>query len=319
MQALGSVLPQPDPQAPDRSTPMDIIAVDWGKTTAKRAAFHADVRTRTVSRLDLDGRLASLLRFAQARPGPVLIGIDAAIGYPRSAWTALCATLQISPPDFLAFLRSKDRPDDFFDHVRTPSAWTATRPFIRPPHGRKWSLRAYVAASNDGLHRHIDRRLGANPLFVTSGLPGSVGSGTIALWQELIALEDAEMPSVWPFHGTLTALLAQPSVVLGELYPAACYGMALAETLPAARIRIAKTKAPARRQALAQLQSTAWLQAASVTLRDVSGATNSEDQFDALMSATALLRMALAGRIPRADIHTDPVEGGILGADGSSD
>ena len=49
---------------------MDIIAVDWGKTTAKRAAFHADVRTRTVSRLDLDGRLASLLRFAQTRPGP---------------------------------------------------------------------------------------------------------------------------------------------------------------------------------------------------------------------------------------------------------
>lgn len=109
------------------------------------------------------------------------------------------------------------------------------------------------------------------------------------------------------------ALLRQPTVALGELYPAACYGVALAETLPATRRRIAKTKAPARQQALAQLQAAGWLQAASVTLRDVAAAADCEDDFDALLSVTALLRLAIEGRLSTEDTDTDPVEGGILG------
>jgi hypothetical protein len=62
------------------------------------------------------------------------------------------------------------------------------------------------------------------------------------------------------------------------------------------------------------LQTSAWIAGFGVALNDLPAAVASEDDFDALMTVTALLRLTLAGR-PLTRSPPDRVcEGGILGA-----
>ena len=291
---------------------MNIVAVDWGKQPNKRAAYRAYLAERRVFRLAFDGSLSSLVDQAVSLPPPVLLGVDAAIGFPEAAWEGLAAALGARPAHFVDFLLGPSLPADFFEPVATPDAWTPLRPFIRPPRGR-WSLKAFVDASTDGIHRRIDRRLNGNPPFVTSGLPGSVGSGTRALWQELIALGSGSPVRVWPFNGPLESLLTSGSPVLAEIYPKACYGIALGATLPAPLRSIAKTREPARREALAELRASAWVSAHGVELHDLEAAESNEDAFDALVSAAALMRAALENApLEHPDDATSKAEGGIL-------
>ena len=63
---------------------MIIIAVDWGKDLRKRSAYHSELTSRKISRLAFDGSLNNLLEYASAAEEPVLIGIDAAIGFPEA-------------------------------------------------------------------------------------------------------------------------------------------------------------------------------------------------------------------------------------------
>jgi len=81
--------------------------------------------------------------------------------------------------------------------------------------------------------------------------------------------------------------------VIAEIYPKACYGLALADFLPARLLSIAKTKAPSRRKAIAALQQCAWLAREHVRIHDIEAALESEDDFDAQLSAAALARLAL--------------------------
>ncbi len=293
---------------------MNIIAVDWGKRPEKRAACRADLAERRVSRLAFDGSLSSLVDRAAFLSPPVLLGIDAAIGFPKAAWEKLAAAVGIRPAHFVDFLLGPSLPADFFEPVATPDAWTPRRPFIRPPRG-PWSLRAFVDASGDGIHRRVDRRLNGNPPFVTSGLPGSVGSGTRALWQELIALGRGSPVRVWPFHGPLEPLLREGAPVLAEIYPKACYGIALAAALPAPLRSIAKTRKPARREALAELRASAWVSNNGVLLEDLDAAESNEDAFDAFISAAALMRAVLENApLEHPEDAASTAEGGILAA-----
>ena len=125
---------------------------------------------------------------------------------------------------------------------------------------------------------------------------------------------------VWPFEGSLAELLSEAPVVLAELYPRAAYAVALAETLPAPPLRLAKTRPAARRAALARLSQAAWLSDHGLRLRALAEAEASEDVFDALLSVVALVRLVDLGQ-PLASAWVDPaVEGGILGhADPASD
>ena len=293
---------------------MKIIAVDWGKDVRKRSAYIADLQAKRISRLPFDGRLVQLLDHADSLQGQVLIGIDAAIGYPAADWRVLVHKSGIGVSGFADFLLGEALPPDFFNPVSSPADWSPQRPFIRPPPGR-WSLKAFEAVSSGGFYRLIDRRLKARPIFVTSGIPGSVGSGTRALWQELRELDGRFRFHLWPFHGAITELLGKQQPVIAEIYPKACYGLALSESLPAPLYSIAKTKLEARRNALQDLCKAAWISREEILIEDIQPATASEDDFDALISATALARLFLENApLEETDDMDATVEGGILGA-----
>lgn len=293
---------------------VNIIAVDWAKDARKRSAYQAELATRTIARLPFDGTLAHLIEYASSLTPPVLVGIDAAIGFPILSWKRLVNNGLNQSRTFVDYLLSDSLPSDFFDPVTSPGEWTPRRPFIRPPAG-PWSLKAFVEASDHGLYRQIDTRFHANPIFVTSGIPGSVGSGTRALWREIIALKDSSAFHVWPFHGPLEATLKAGKPVIAEIYPKACYGIALAESLPAPLLSIAKTRKIARQDEVAKLQDSNWLARERVTIADLDAALANEDDFDALLSAAALMRMFLENApLESPDTVEVIAEGGMLGA-----
>lgn len=293
---------------------MKIIAVDWGKDARKRSAYISDLHARLVSRLPFDGSLSHLLDYAISLQGPVLIGIDAAIGYPAADWRVLVQKGTTGASSFTDFLLGDILPPDFFNPVRIPCEWSPQRPFIRPPPGR-WSLKSFEAASNGGFYRRVDRRLKAQPIFVTSGIPGSVGSGTRALWQELRKLDEKLCFRVWPFHGSINGLLREERPVVAEIYPKACYGIALSESLPAPLQSIAKTKLEARRNALQELCEATWVSREQITIEDIQPAIANEDDFDALISAAALTRLFLEkAPLDETDDIESRIEGGVLGA-----
>src|SRR5205085_11586914 len=110
-------------------------------------------------------------------------------------------------------------------------------PFFRVPPGAgsrtAFELRARLAGAS--LLREIERRLDAKSAFIVSGIPGTVGSGTLALWSELAPLlRGARTFAVAPFEGQPPELVASRRVVVAELYPRACYSAALRDA-PAPR------------------------------------------------------------------------------------
>jgi len=291
-----------------------IIAVDWGKDLRKRSAYHSELTSRKISRLAFDGSLNNLLEYASAAEEPVLIGIDAAIGFPEADWEILARGAANRASDFINFLLGDSLPPDFFSPVKHPNEWAPQRPFVSPPQGR-WSLKASENASNGGFYRLVDRHLKAQPIFVTSGIPGSVGSGTSALWQELRSAAEHHRFRVWPFHGAMEKLLHKKSPVIAEIYPKACYGIALSEKLPANLLSIAKTRQAARHHALDLLRDATWMKRERIILKNIDTAIANEDDFDALISAAALTRLFIEkAPLDDAGQFESIIEGGVLGA-----
>lgn len=297
------------------TSPSDnIIAVDWSKHRNKRSAYISNVQERTVRPLPFDGSLEQLLELAATLTGGTVIGIDAAIGMPAATWEQLTTSIETQPAHFLQYLKSLRADSRFFTPVDNPADWRPNRPFIAPKPG-KWSRLAYEKASLGGIHRNIDRVLKANPVFVMRGIPGSVGSGTHSLWRELIGLHASHRFSVWPFDGTLETLVNAEKPVIAEIYPKACYGIAINPTLPAPLRSIAKTKTAARKKVIAELLAAQWIERERFQIQGIDNALASEDDFDALLSVLALTRLVLEKAAFESDATTDSIaEGGVLGA-----
>lgn len=291
-------------------SPRTILAVDWSGTPDKRAVWRADVEGRAVGLVEGGPwSLARVLEAARALPGPVLIGIDAALGLPRP----YVERVRIERPKvrtFLDWLKQTDA--QTFEPVTEPEDWATGRPFFRVAPGPGGRARFCAAAGSD-LLRNVDRRLGGNPAFIVSGIPGSVGSGTSALWRELAPLLGRRRDfALWPFDGRVDALGAR-AIVLAEVYPRAMYGVALGESLPAPRLNIAKTKGLTRAQAVPALAEADWIEAEGVRFEGLAEASASEDHFDAAFTAAGLLRAVLEGAHLEGEIEDPTVEGGILG------
>jgi hypothetical protein len=297
-----------------------ILCADWSKDVSRREVYVAKVLERTIQRLGpARWDFAKLAAAAQASRGyrSVLVGIDVPLGIPRSLAAASIQIAGSSIQTFLGWLREACRGLAFFSTCASPATWSPGQPFFAVGRGKGERNRWFDAlrASSVDPYRSIDRRTGAKPVFIVSGLPGTVGSSAREVWRELMAFgtESAVALGIWPFDGDL-ATLATSGIVVGEIYPRALYGVALGLAPPDQRHRltIAKTQAAARAAALDSLVEQPWIRQCAVEVRDLDSAHQSEDAFDALVSAAALLRCVCEGT-PLAG-ETDPFEGGMLGA-----
>ena len=167
---------------------------------------------------------------------------------------------------------------------------------------------------DDGFLRRIDAATNAKPLFAVSGIPGTVGSGTRAFWQELIPRLAGERDfAVWPFEEDLISPRSGHPIVLAESYPSLAYAATLAERLPARRIRIAKTRRAEREFACDLLVRAEWVVNNRVDFGGLDAARASEDDFDAHFMASAVLRCVIEGTALADRDWIDPVvEGSML-------
>ncbi len=216
----------------------------------------------------------------------------------------------------MEWLRSA--PTHTFDPTSVPADWSVTRPFFHVPRGGRNAYRDVARGAGVELRRSIEVLTGGNPVFITSGIPGSVGSGAVALWTEMLEAERAGMPfNVWPFDGvTLADAPAAGVPTIAETYPRALYAVAL-DDRPASerqRLRVAKTDAGVRTGAVLDLQKRPWIRDLGVRLDALNLAAASEDHFDAMVAAAGLLRAILAGEGLWHPDHVCPTaEGGMVG------
>lgn len=298
-------------------TPAFILAADWSKHSAKRAVYEANVRDRRISRVASSSwDLASLLNVAKGRAehGAVLIALDLALGLPEAYWSdAVRSCRDAKPEHFLDWLASLNNAVEFWTEAKSTAEWSVQRPFYAVPKGQG-AMKAFYAKAGYDFDRRIDKRCRSNPLFCVSGIPGTVGSGTRSFWQELSPLLNSRREfRIWPFDGSLRDLLKENNVVLAEMYPGIAYTVALREHIPGAVLNVAKTKPTQRQLAIEMFAGSTWVDDLSVTLENLDDAQESEDDFDALISAASLLRCVLEDRTLDEPETDDPVcEGGIL-------
>lgn len=297
-------------------SPRIILAADWGKNSAKRAVYEVDVRERSITRLECtDWTLDTVLTVARShRPHSVLVSMDLVIGVPGLYWRELLGVERWSRvTDFLNWLETLGGEDKFWQEVSAGEEWNVLQPFFAVP-GGAGSMTAFHKKAGYPLLRKVDVRVRSNPPFCVSGIPGTVGSGTRALWQELSPLlAERRDFRVWPFEGSLDQLLTNSAIVVAEGYPAIAYTAALRESLPARLLKVAKTKREQRQIALGLLDKASWVANHSVVIHDLEEAKESEDDFDALMSAAGLLRCVLENHDLEEPAHDDPIaEGGVL-------
>ena len=288
------------PQSP--SFPAFFVSADWSKDARKRSVHVADLSGRRIWREERDDwNLTRLLKLSigLAERGSVLVGIDAALGVAAGYWGAVRARLGnrgAGQPNFIDWLSGLGSCSGFFEPVSNPDAWRVDRPFFRVGKG-KGGRTGFTGRYKDGFLRRIDCATGAKPVFAVSGMPGTVGWGTIALWKELIPLLAGKRDfAVWPFEGELPELLSRRRIVLAETYPGLAYAAALANTLPASQLKVAKTKPDPREHVCELLQTTPWVRRLGVDLGDLEPVRKDEDAFDSHLTAAAVLRCGLEGR-----------------------
>lgn len=297
-------------------SPGTILAADWAKNPSKRAVYEADVRERRIARLECTAwGLDSILSVARShRPNSVLVSMDLVLGVPGNYWRELLEEERWSQvTDFLNWLGTLGDEDTVWQEVRSGEKWNVLQPFFAVP-GGAGSMTAFPSKAGYPLLREVDARVGSKPPFCVSGIPGTVGSGTRAFWREMgPMLAEPRDFRVWPFEGSLDQLLTSSAIVIAEGYPAIAYTAALRESLPARLLKVAKIKRDQRHFALEQLTKATWVTKHEVLIQGLEEAIESEDDFDALMSAAGLLRCVLDGHSLEESCHDDPIaEGGVL-------
>jgi hypothetical protein len=310
-----------------------IICADWSKSEAKRAIWIADLRDGNALRpLDVNPRTFDvLIQKAKALVSSkhrVLLTFDAPLGLPRSYFEVARASANGRMHGFLDWLPAVCmKPEDFFSPVCGPEQWSVAHPFFRIPKG-KGSLKAFEqAAAKQGiaLRRNIDCRTYAKSVFAM-GIPGQVACAAQELWREMAnATWHVRGYKFWPFDGSLEKLLSRPGVIVAEIYPATAYATAIDDVQqqlfspygvgirPKRRFRVVKSSPLERKAATTALRRSVWTWDSHVALQNLERAEDNEDDFDACMTAAALLRLVLEKR-PLANRELlDPVsEGGIL-------
>lgn len=237
-----------------------------------------------------------MLALARTLPGRVLIGVDVGMGVSCGFWKlVLVGREAAAPKNFVQWLGDIDPEGGFFETAAHPGQWSVRRPWFAVRKG-SGGLTSFTGKTGDNLHRRLAEATTAKPIFAVSGIPGSVGSGTREIWRELVPmLKKPRDFAVWPFEGDAEFGHAEHEILLAETYPGLAYGAVLADELPTARLVIAKRNDAQRVEACKRLAAANWVRKSSVELPDLEHAQASEDDFDALFTAAAVLRCAVEG------------------------
>ena len=294
------------------------LSADWSKFSAKCSVYLSSPGTRRIERVRPPGKswsLEALLDQAAKlqRSAPVLVGVDVVLGVSKGF--GRCVKRNRLPPcdNFLDWLRDMGRSDSFFGTCHDPATWDPSVPWFAVKKG-KGGLSDYTRLVDDGMLRRVDAKTNAKPVFAVSGIPGTVGSGTRAFWQELAPRLSGDRDfAVWPFEGSLPHLLASHDIVLAETYPRLAYAAALTRELPAKMIAVPKSSFEVRERACIRLQQMDWVSINEVKLCCLDRAVASEDDFDALLTAAGVLRCQLEKRLLADSEWIEPkVEGSML-------
>jgi hypothetical protein len=292
--------------------PERIVCADWGKEPKKRAAYEALVRERVVRRVTADVRdVKRLLHYASSTSRSTLVAFDAPIGVPA---TFIEAVRRVAPCSDVRGFTDWIQVTSFGDCADAQS-WSVQAPFFRVP-PRKGGLRGFEDAAlrlGVDLRRKIEQETGGKSVFVTAGIPGSVGSAARDIWRGVVQARAERIPfTLWPFEAS--ELRWRNGPVVAEIYPRAAYATALVDEAPRARMSLAKTNGDTRARALVCLTRSKWSAASAIKFEDLDRASTNEDDFDALMTAAALLRCVVEG-LPlwASPIHLPLIEGAILG------
>jgi len=297
--------------------PEIIICADWSKHPVRRRAWLGDPRERRLRRLSARAwSVASIIENCarHSERGFALVAFDAPIGVPASYLDAARSIFALpKSATFVDWLpKALERPG-FLDPVRRPAEWSPARPFFRVLAGRGGLGSFETAARAQGveLKRAIEKETRGNSVFAFD-LPGQVAPAAQSLWTELASGALDTRVAIWPFDGSLEQLMERASVVVAEIYPRAAYGTALAGELPALPRGLAKTKGDVRAAEVVALTQAEWVQRGGVVIDDVQFAIADDGDFDALMTAAAILRLTLSA-LPLSTFGTDPIaEGAIL-------
>lgn len=295
------------------------LSADWSKRPDKRSVYMADVGKRRIGKCEPSGGswdVAALLELARrhALDGAVLIGVDVVLGVPAGYWRMVLDTWRERPPEtFVDWLGGLDVSGGFFETVVAPGEWRAERPWFKVAEG-PGGRTSFTSQVDGGMLRRIDAATGAKPVFAVAGIPGTVGSGTRAFWKALLPHLSGDRDfAIWPFEGELRSLLASYGVVLCEKYPALAYAAAVADGLPTGRIANSKTKRTWRNEICDRLARAQWVGGNRIDLGDLDGPRANEDDFDAHLTAAAVLRCIQEGLEIASPEWTDATaEGSML-------
>ena len=291
--------------------PFHIICIDWSKHAHKRRIWWRPAGTQSIEPLALEGtNLIDVLEYFESEKNPVLVGIDAAIGAPRQVLTQFSAGERINNAGFFQWMNwlfDYGYPDE---PVTSPEDWHYSRPFIHVPPG-KGSKSAFTHYGIP-LHRTVEAGLNSNSPLIVSGIPGTVGSGSRELWRQIweSKIRQVSNVAVWPYDGELANLLKNTQFVLAEIYPKACYGIALSDSLPSPLIALAKTKQPTREKTVQQILDK---YSNTLQIENIDQCRNNEDDFDAMISTLALHRLFEHKIILEPKTTACHSEGAVLG------
>ena len=300
---------------------------DWSTDPKKRwcaiAVLDADGRYRSDASEPV-GDLDAYFRRLRERAGPgaaVFCGFDFPIGLP--ARYGHKAGLKDFPDALLEF--GSGRWCDFYSPAPTEQAISIRRPFYpqRPGGAKKHHLVSGLDLQNTReLYRSCDLHPDRGPaeaIFWLIG-PKQVGRAAITGWRDLLApaMRSDSPPSIWPFDGRLTELLARPGVVVAETYPAEVYRHLDLGISGNDRSKRCQTDRASDAGAL-----VAWARANRVRLTQrlhaeivngFDGGADGEDRFDAVVGLFGMLDVVLGNRPSgEPDDDTTRIEGWILG------
>ena len=295
------------------------ISADWSKESTKRSVYVADIDKRSIRKASTTKfwNLKALLELANTlreSGGPVLIGVDVVLGVSNGYWSmVLEKSGRHQPKNFVHWLRNLDPDSNFFNTNDDPSKWHVDEPWFTVPSG-KGGLKSFKEKVSDGFLRRIERKTGAKPLFAVSGIPGVVGAGTRSFWCELIPTLNCDREfTIWPFENNPSNLLHQDGVALCETYPSIAYATALVDKLPTCKLKVSKTNQQQRKEACERLMTANWVTRNHIDLGALDALIENEDDFDAHLTAAAVMRCVVERRPLTSQDWIDAIaEGSML-------